>query len=158
MIEWFRKYQNSIKNYWYIPAMILAGLLLMMRPLKPEVAEVSSSVEMEEQEYLADLENRVVEMLRHVEGAGECRVTILLSSNGAYEYVREDGNVLVVRDEKGNESPVLLREGAPEIAGVTVASSGAGSAKVQNDIIKAVSTLLGIGSNKICVVSRVSGE
>ena len=74
------------------------------------------------------------------------------------EYVREEGEVLVIRDKNGNESPVMIREGAPEIAGITIVSEGAGSASVRNDIIEAVSTLLGIGSNKICVVSREFGD
>ena len=46
----------------------------------------------------------------------------------------------------------MSHENAPEIAGVTVASEGAGSLQVRNDIIESVSTVLGIGTNKICVI------
>lgn len=157
MNEWFKKINFDIKKYWYIPLMILIGLFFMLRTEHPKTVETSVG-QVLEQNYLHETETRIIEMLRSIEGAGECKVTISLSSKGIYEYVREDGEVLVIRDENGKESPVLIREGTPEIAGVTIASSGAGSASIRNNIIQAVSTLLGIGSNKICVVMKSYGE
>ena len=155
MNEIIKKIFPEIKKYWFVPVMILLGLLLMTNRFEQPEAIAVSAV-MEEDKYIAETERRIVEMLKGVEGAGECRVTITLSSGGKKEYVREDGNVLVSTDKDGNQSAVISRENAPEIAGVTVASHGAGSAVVRNDIVESVSTVLGIGTNKICVVS-ISG-
>ena len=66
--------------------------------------------------------------------------------------MRQAGSVLVITDKNGNETPVLEREGMPEISGITIASAGAGSVATRNRIIEAVSTLLNVGTNKICVV------
>ncbi len=152
MNEVINKFIPEVKKYWFIPLMILLGILLMSRQLnQPEAVAVSASNR--DQVFIAETENRVIEMLKGVEGAGECRVTITLSSGGKKEYVRQEGGVLVVTDKDGNESAVISRENAPEIAGVTIASKGAGSLMVRKNIIESVSTVLGIGTNKICVVS-----
>lgn len=152
MNELIKKTMQEIKIHWYIPFVFLAGILIMLvRIDQPKSVAVDSTVDYND--YVEKTEQRIIEMLKGVDGAGVCRVTITLSSGGKKEYVREEGNVLVITDKDGNQSAVVSRENAPEIAGVTVASRGAGSALVRNDIIESVSTVLGIGSNKICVVS-----
>ena len=153
MNEWVKKWLPEIKKYWYVPMMVLLGFVMMTQQFKqPEAVEVSEQDTADM--FISKTELRVTEMLRSVEGAGECIVTITLSSGGKKEYVREDGNVLVITDEDGNQSAVISKENAPEIAGVTVASKGAESVTVRTNIIQAVSTLLGIGTNKICVIMR----
>ncbi len=155
MNDLIKKIVPEVKKYWFIPVMLLLGILLMTRQLdQPEAIAVTAAID--EDGYIAETERRIVEMLKGVEGAGDCLVTITLSSGGKKEYVREDGNVLVITDKDGNQSAVISRENAPEIAGVTVATKGAGSALVRNNIVGSVSTVLGIGTNKICVVS-ISG-
>ncbi len=152
MNDLIRKIMPEVKKYWFIPVMILLGILLMTRQLdQPEAIVVSATAA--EEKYIEETERRIIEMLKGVEGAGDCLVTITLSSGGKMEYVREEGNVLVITDKDGNQSAVISRENAPEIAGVTVASKGAGSVVVRNNIVESVSTVLGIGTNKICVVS-----
>ena len=151
MNELIKKWAPEVKKYWFIPVMILLGVFLMTQKLsQPEAVTVSN--DQSKDQFIIETESRVEEMLKNVEGAGNCRVTITLASSGRKEYVREDGNVLVVTDKDGNESVVISKESAPEIAGVMVASKGAGSLAVRNSIIESVSTVLGIGTNKICVV------
>ncbi len=155
MNDFIKKYSPDIKRYWFIPALILLGVLMMIRQYdQPEVLAVSSSLE--DQPYISQTEKQIQEMLKGISGAGDCHVTITLSSGGKKEYVREEGSVLVITDKDGNQSAVVARENTPEIAGVTVASKGAGSLTVRNDIIESISTVLGIGTNKICVVN-ISG-
>ena len=155
MNELVKRGIQEIKKNWYIPLIIIAGVWIMLTGTdRSEAIAVDRSVN--DNDYVLKTEQRIVEMLKGIEGAGECRVTITLSSGGKKEYVREEGNVLVISDKDGNQSAVVSRENAPEIAGVTVACRGAGSAVVRNNIIESVSTVLGIGTNKICVVS-ISG-
>ncbi len=155
MNELIKKLIPDLKKYWFIPVMILAGIFLMIRQAdQPKVIEVSAISE--DDRFIDETEKQIKEMLKGIDGAGECLVTITLSSGGRKEYVREDGSVLIITDKEGNQSAVIAREKAPEIAGVTIASKGAGSLRVRNDIIESVSTVLGIGTNKICVVT-ISG-
>lgn len=152
MNELAKKLFPEIKKYWFIPAMILVGIFMMTRQTG-DTEPVAVSAPLEDRQFIERTEKQLVEMLRGIEGAGECRITITLSSGGKREYVREEGKVLVITDKDGNQSAVVARERAPEIAGVTVASKGAGSVRVRNDVIESVSTVLGIGANKICVVA-----
>ena len=140
-----------LKKYWYVPMMILIGILFMVGWDK-ETEKVSASAAFSDQQYDLETQERLESMLTEIEGAGRCYVTVTLSSGSKKEYVRQEGDVLVVSDKDGNESPVVSKEKAPEIAGVTVACKGAGKTEVRNRIIRAVSTVLGIGTNKICVV------
>ncbi|MBQ7094966.1 MAG: hypothetical protein IJN80_00725 [Clostridia bacterium] len=150
MNEWIEKYKSELKKYWLIPVMIFAGILLMMRPSADQNQKVDYNAE--QQDYIRRMEAQIQEMLLGIEGAGECKVSVSLASGGRKEYVREAGSVLVITDKNGNETPVLAREGLPEIAGITIASAGAGSVSIRNRIIEAVSTLTDVGTNKICVV------
>lgn len=155
MNDFIKKFCPELKRYWFIPILILFGVLMMVRQGdQPESLAVSSPSD--DQQFIIKTENQIQEMLKGISGAGDCYVTITLSSGGKKEFVREEGSVLVITDKDGNQSAVVARENTPEIAGVTVASKGAGSLTVRNDIIESVSTVLGIGTNKICVV-RISG-
>lgn len=151
MNENIKKMIPLIRKIWYVPAMLLLGVVLMM--YEPSGKGVASSLDYDsDRAFAKDTERRIEEMLKSIEGAGACKVTVSLSTSEKKEYVREDGNVLVITDRHGNESAVLSQKKSPDIAGVTVASNGAGSLEVRTRIIESVSTVLGIGTNKICVV------
>ena len=151
MSEWIGRWLPQIKKYWFVPLMILVGILFMTHQRETQASvEVMNRNSVET--YILETQQRVVGMLEEIDGAGNCTVTITLSSGGKKEYVREEGNVLVITDENGNQSAVVAKENAPEIAGVTVISDQTVNSAVQSKIIRAVSTLLGIGSNKICVI------
>lgn len=153
MNDWVKKLLPDLKRYWYIPMMVLLGVILMVQQVyQPDAVAVSQQES--DDVFISRTEQRVVEMLKSVEGAGECIVTITLASGSEKEYVRENDQVLVITDKEGNQSAVVSKENAPEIAGVIVATKGAGSVSVRNSIIYSVSTLLGIGTNKICVIMR----
>ena len=151
MNDMMQKLMDDVKKIWYVPVAILCGIALMLtNTTSKESVAVSNGDQADA--YVANMEQCVEEMLGNVEGARDSVVTITLADNGRREYVRENGDVLVVTDELGNQSAVIASENVPAIAGVTVACSGAGSVSVRDNIIQSVSTLLGIGTNKVCVV------
>ncbi len=152
MNEMIRQILGNVKKVWYIPLMIAIGIVFMLVQTQPNESVAVSSGNTNEQ-YLDEMERCVAEMLERIEGAENSVVTITLADGGSREYVRENGNVLVITDDEGNQSAVVSKEIAPEIAGVTVACSGAGSVTVRENVIRSVSTVLGIGTNKVCVVS-----
>ena len=153
MNDLIKNIAGEIKRRWYLPMMILLGIVMMLLPIQK--ADVPTSSDLYKNDtYITEMEMRVKEMLKDVAGAGECVVTITLASGGKKEYVREDGKVLVITDNEGNQSAVVSKENMPEIGGVTIASKGADQLNVRNNIIHSVSTLLGIGTNKICVIMK----
>lgn len=147
----FLCYLNEIKKFWYIPVMIAIGIVLMLIRIDPKESVAVSSMDFGTR-YVEETERCIAEMLGGIDGAGDCIVTITLADNGKKEYVRENGSVLVITDDDGNQQPVVSKEKAPDIAGVNIACSGAESIEVRDQIIKSVSTVLGIGTNKIYVV------
>ncbi len=150
----FSKYIKEWRRYWYLPLVMIVGALLMSADFGKTADDIKTSVNLQDQEYVEELENRVENMLTDVTGAGICKVTITLSSGSKKEYVREEGAVLVITDKSGNEIPVVASERLPEIAGVTIVSNGARNISVRSSIIESVSTLLNVGTNKICVVLK----
>ena len=136
MNEFVKEVIRECKKHWYIVVLILMGILMMLKPFGSDEQTTSAHpMEISEELFIDDTEKRIVEMLKSVKGAGTCEVTVALASGGRKEYVREEANVLVVKDKDGNESAVLAKENAPEIAGVTVASVGAGNITVRGEII-----------------------
>ncbi len=151
MNDLIRRILPEVRKMWLIPVMILLGVVLMAVQFKsPEAVPAAATVS--DEQYVSDTENRIEQMLKSIDGAGECQVTIILKSGSKKEYVREEGSVLVISDNNGNQSAVVAKEVAPEIAGVTVLCTGAEKIEVQKDVIHSVSTVLGIGSNKVCVI------
>lgn len=140
------------KKYWYAPALVIVGVALMLIRSDQTQTVETAAIGMADQNYVYETESRLEEMLKGIDGAGDCEVTITLASGGKKEYVREEGRVLVITDKDGNQSAVISKENAPEIAGVTVISSGRMNINIKNNIIDSVGTVLGVGTNKICVV------
>ncbi len=145
---------SYLRSNWYFVALIILGVVLMILPLNKRTDDDVATVVSGSSDYAEITEQRIEEMLLGIEGAGSCEVTITLANSGENIYIRENGSVLVIKDKNGNEVPVLRREELPQIAGVTIASIGAESKIVASAITEAVSTVLGIGSNKICVVLK----
>ncbi len=143
---------SKYKKYWYAPVLIIIGIALMLLRVDQNQTIETAAIGISDQNYVYETEARLEEMLKGIDGAGDCEVTITLASGGKKEYVREEGRVLVITDKDGNQSAVLSKENAPEIAGVTVISSSRMNINIKNNIINSIGTVLGVGTNKICVV------
>lgn len=122
-------------------------------------------------------------MLGQIKGVGKVEVFIRMASSGRSDYAvntttgkkttqerdqsggtrltTEDtgsGQLVMVRNNQGVESPVLEQENAPRVAGVLVVAEGAGDARVKAELFESVRVALGIEPQKIIVLSRERGE
>ncbi|MFR5600990.1 MAG: stage III sporulation protein AG [Lachnospiraceae bacterium] len=141
-----------------------------------EVAEVAAQVE---STYEEQLEKRVKEILRTVDGVGKVDVMIVLkaseekvyhvdqnksvsttketdSSGGSRDITsRESEETTILMDGSSGSIPVLEKEVKPEIEGIIISAAGGGSPKVKAEISEAMEALFGIPSHKIKVLKRV---
>ncbi len=132
-----------------------------------------------EDAYETQLENRVREILKHVEGVGKVDVMIVLRSSGEKVWQTDEGSSSSLTEERGEngmtrrvvgqekeastvilskdgeQSPMLSKELYPEIAGVVISAEGGGSPAVQAEISAAMEALFGLPAHKIKVLKRV---
>lgn len=130
-------------------------------------------------QYEKALEERVREMLKHVDGVGNVDVMILLHSTGervvhvdqdknrtqTEEKDKQGGSRSVKTEEISHEAlmsgggsdsiPFVEKELRPEIAGIVISAEGGGSAVVKAEISEAMEALFGLPAHKIKVLKRV---
>lgn len=113
-------------------------------------------------EYIQQIEKKLADVVGGIKGAGKTKVMISISSSPILEvaYDIEEKTVTtssgstttknsepIIVNKNGENKPLVLKETLPEITGVIVVSEGAKDVKVKMDIVLAVATALGIGSN-----------
>ncbi|MBS6953675.1 MAG: stage III sporulation protein AG [Enterocloster asparagiformis] len=134
-----------------------------------------------ESDYEAQMEARVKEILRHVDGVGQVDVMIVLKSSEE-KVLRVDRNTSVsdteeqdsqggTRSSKSNQTqestvlsgggsgqgsaPFVEKELRPEISGIVISAAGGGSPTVKAEISAAMEALFGLPPHKIKVLKRV---
>ena len=139
----------------------------------------AQSVSDEERLYEKELEQRVKDILKNVDGVGEVDVMLTLkSSKEKVLHVDKDksrssteekdsagGTRKAMTEEikesslmsggNGNNEPVIEKELQPEIAGIVISAQGGGSAAVKAEISEAMEALFGLPAHKIKVLKRV---
>lgn len=148
--------------YKYTLLILLLGVGLMIIPGKAEETELPQT--QTTAPATQDLEIRLEELLRRVAGAGEVEVLLTLAEGTAYEYqsdVQESTEqaesqlqkeTVLVQRGNGLEEPVTVRTRYPIYRGAVVLCTGADRASVRLDVVKAVSSVTGLGSDKISVI------
>lgn len=133
--------------------------------------------ETNETDYVVELENRLKNMLKKVEGIGEVEVMITIESSKEKvilkdsPYTQDSSNeadgqggsritnglskeeeTVLVQSEEGGAVPYIIKEIEPKIAGVVVIAQGGGNTKVINEINSAIEALFGVPIHKIKVM------
>lgn len=131
-----------------------------------------------ESSYEKQLEVRVREILKHVDGVGEVDVMIVLKSSAEKVIHVDEDEVHSVTEEtdssgvgrktenqelsretvmmsSGSSSePVIQKELKPELSGIIISAAGGGSPTVRAEISEAMEALFGLPANKIKVLKR----
>ena len=153
---------GGLRKFLLPGCILLLGVLLLLLPgreqeQQPERAEESSSGF-----SLEDFSRELEQRLSGIQGAGEVHVLLTLEDEGTYEY-QQDRNQsqssdtsqtqeeTVLSRQDGSDLPVTRRYSFPTFRGAMVLSPGAGSPAVELEIKKAVSSLTGLGMDRICV-------
>lgn len=144
-----------------------------------ESAGTEAAAKVESVSYEEQLERRIRELLKSVDGVGEADVMVVLKSSEekvwhvdksstssvTEESGTDSGSSRVTREENQSEStvldgksqsPVMEKEVKPEISGVVISADGGGSAVIRAEISEAMEALLGLPANKIKVMKRAA--
>lgn len=156
-----RSWWEKLGKYRYTVLILLLGVALMLVPFerKSEPAAKTAALSTGEE----DLEARLGALLRNVDGAGAVSVLLTLETGPLQRYQEDaqsksgsDGTQLqkqtVLVTAGGEESPIPVQTTYPTYKGAVVVCEGADRASVKLDIIRAVSSLTGLGSDKITVI------
>ena len=82
MNEKLRELLMKYKRYWYAPVLVVMGIALMLiRPDRNQTVE-TAAIGISDRNFVSETEARLEEMLKGINGAGDCEVTITLASGG----------------------------------------------------------------------------
>lgn len=139
---------------------------------------VSYSQTAENETYIQTMELKLTDLVENVSGAGKAHVMVTLEQGTQYVYASEskkavdetqsrDGEEsskvqqkdnsekkIVVLEENGISRPLVETSKEPQVKGVVVVCEGGNSSAVQQRVTEVLTTVLGIGSNQVCVVPR----
>lgn len=128
-------------------------------------------------EYIETLEKRLGSLISSIEGVGRAQVMVTLESSAQMVYATEEkvqtdrmqdvagdeqrreqvsdnsqSSLVLVDRGSGYKQPLIQTQLEPTIRGVVVACGGADNKVVNARIVDVVTTALGIGANRVCIV------
>ena len=125
-------------------------------------------------EYTAQLERKLTDIVGRIAGAGTCKVMVTLENGIQYVYAQEekisenktqdstDSTIrtqesgdqqksYIIVDSGSGKQALVVTEVQPTIKGVVIVCQGGGNPSVQQQVINAVTTALAVNSTKVCV-------
>lgn len=153
-------------KYRYVAVILAAGVLLLcIGGGEPKAAEPASA---ETQGMAFDLEafeKAATLQLSRIQGVGELELMLTLESTGESVYASDtrestsgewngsrEESITVVSGSGYEQKPVTVKELYPKFRGAVVLCEGADDIHVRTAVIEAVSTLCGIGTDKVAVL------
>lgn len=154
----------------------LAGILLIGASYfesikKEDEVETIAAEAVSENDYQAQTEKKVEELIKSIKGVSN--VSVLISYKSGNEKIlqedsensssnRQDGSVseqnssvkksTVIFQQDGNEAPYVVKELYPEINGIAVVAKGLSDSTKKEKVINMLAALFDIGVHKISVI------
>ncbi len=100
----------------------------------------------DERVYVEELENKLENVLKSIDGVGDCSVAVTLENSGEAVY----------SSVSYSSSPMLIKTNQPKIRGVAVVIDGADDVSIQNQVISTIKSLTDVSSSRISVSKKTS--
>lgn len=113
-------------------------------------------------------EEQLEKIISRIDGVGNVNVMITFSSSGEFIYAENsksenngdkssfDSEVVLYEAENGNNEGLVVSVKNPEISGVAVVCDGGGKIEIKAEITDLVTSLFGIGADRVYVGSNAS--
>ncbi len=171
LIRFFRDENSKRKLIAALAIIGVAMIFISEVGIQKNDSDNSRSVELSSidyAEYVADLNKRLSDIIGKIDGVGECSVMITMQSTQESVYAKNKENSqngssvsenseYVIYDWENGDSPLLINEKMPGVAGVAVVCSGGDSVLVREKIISCVCALFNIPSSRVSV-SKLNSE
>ncbi|MBO5935771.1 MAG: hypothetical protein J6Q94_09825 [Clostridia bacterium] len=148
-------------------------LMLIFMNIYPDDKKTESTTEMQTKSMVYStydiekmLEKKLIDIISEVNGAGETNCVVSVSSSGEYVYaenikkendsnsVSEDSEIVVYESQNGADAGLVVSIRSPDIIGVAIICEGGESSVVKAEITKLVTSLFGIGSDRVYVGNK----
>lgn len=169
--------KKTDKQKWIV--CILTGCLLLVIAIPVEKQDTEKERENYTQDsslpdsYERQLEQRVEDLIRQMDGVGEVEVMVTLADDGE-RIVAQDSNRKTSSQNKGDETsqevivesetvfsgenPYRTKSISPEIRGICVVAQGVGNNETRVRVYEAVQALFSLEAHKISIVEMGSQE
>ena len=168
--------KNSPNKIRIAVVMGIAGIIMiMLSEVLPEKGKAVTDEEKadtgsdEADVFRKDIEAELKMLLEQIDGVGSCEVMVSVEGTTEYVYAENisrytdeaddrksdklDEDIVII--ENGSDKQALVRRVIrPQISGVVVVCEGGGDIRVNERVLKAVSTALNISSGRVCVETR----
>lgn len=133
----------------YLVVLLISGIILMLLP----VSETEDSVITEDTDYIFSIEReeqRLEKILSTIRGVSKCNVLLSVTTGTELILAEDDGKTVVL--SKGNEEKtVTILERYPGYQGAVIVIGGYSDANVRFDVLSAVMSYTGLGTDKITI-------
>ncbi|MCD7803739.1 MAG: hypothetical protein LUH03_01080 [Oscillospiraceae bacterium] len=152
------KFRLSGKQIIYLAVAVLSVILILaLNSFESDDEDTSDSETIPDvsSEYTEELKLQLEKIISKIDGVGDVTVMLTIESSASYVYTTDiEKDELETKTETviiGNKEALIERIDNPQVSGVLVVCTGGDRAVIQEQVIKAVSTVLDIPSNKVYV-------
>ncbi len=155
--------KKDSRNKILIVAAVLGVVLILLSELDFSTPKAEESVQTGDYaQYVSTLNDELISVISSIDGVGDCKVMITLKNTKENVYAENsetsssdssnsENNEYVIYNSENGDSPLLLKEEMPQVAGVAVVCSGGDSEAVRERIIDCVCALFDISSSHVSV-------
>ena len=171
----FNELKSKLGRFKYPLLILLLGLVLLSIPTRSEKKETVKTAQGPPESPgvgAEDVEARMEAILSEIEGAGRVRVMLQyaageksiyqtdseqeIRTNGDGKETRTAVETVLSSRESSRDAPVVVQTIYPTFRGAVVVAEGADAGSVKLDLVNAVSSLTGLGADKITVIKMKS--
>lgn len=146
-----------------IVSAVVGIILIMLSELNFGSADTKTNVDTDDyNEYISQLSTQLETVISSIDGVGECNVMLTLQNTKESVYAENseksendsstsDNNEYVIYDSENGDSPLLIKENFPKVAGVAVVCEGGDNILVKEKVIECVCALFNISASRVSV-------
>ncbi len=164
MSDFFNRLKSSKGSIFLLKGLIAGLALLIFGNSGEEVSEIGEKKSDTEEltlaeEYISELELRVTELIRHMDGISDVHVIItpdtsyetVYAQNGSYDGGALTEREYVITDVDGDGRPIKIKLVFPKIRGIAVVCRGGSNPVNQEKIVSLLTSLFELPSNRVYV-------